>query len=92
MKLLLTSLFTILIALTGQPLLAQYAAQPAAETAQALKLATIFGDHMVLQQGKSTTIFGNAAPNADVKIEFAGQSKTGKADANGEWAVDLDAP
>ncbi|MDF1816689.1 MAG: DUF1080 domain-containing protein [Verrucomicrobiales bacterium] len=56
-----------------------------------LKLAKIFGDHMVLQQGKQTSIFGDAKAGADVTVEFAGQSLKTKADDNGHWSVTLEA-
>ncbi len=68
--------------LTAIPLWAQ-------DKAPALKLATVFGDHMVLQQGKPTSIFGSAAPNGPVTVKFAGQTHQTKADGKGEWSVTL---
>ncbi len=59
------------------------------EPAPALKLATVFGDHMVLQQGKPTSIFGQAKPNAEVTVAFAGQTQKAKANPKGEWTARL---
>ncbi|MEM1296344.1 MAG: sialate O-acetylesterase, partial [Verrucomicrobiota bacterium] len=61
----------------------------AQDKAPALKLAKVFGDHMVLQQGKPTSIFGHAAPNASVTIKFAGQTQQAKANGEGEWLATL---
>ena len=55
-----------------------------------LKLASPFGDHMVLQQGRPVPVWGTAAPGEKVTVEFAGQIKTATAGAAGRWRVDLD--
>ena len=54
-----------------------------------LKLPAIFGDNMVLQQQQSVPVWGWAAPGATVTVKFAGQTKTAKADAAGQWLVKL---
>jgi sialate O-acetylesterase len=60
-------------------------------TAQAaVKLPSIFTDHMVLQRDKAVPVWGKAAPGEEVTVEFAGQKKTTKADAGGKWMVKLD--
>ena len=51
---------------------------------------TPFADNMVLQRGVAVPVWGTAAPGEPVKVEFAGQSKTAKADAAGLWRVSLD--
>lgn len=62
----------------------------AAQAAE-LKLATVFGPHMVLQREMPARVWGWSAPGDDVTVEFAGQKKAAKADAKGAWRVDLDA-
>ncbi|MEQ1749775.1 MAG: sialate O-acetylesterase [Prosthecobacter sp.] len=57
----------------------------------AVKLPSIFTDHMVLQRDKAVPVWGKAAPGEEVTVEFAGQKKTAKADAAGKWMVKLDA-
>lgn len=60
-------------------------------TAQAaVKLPSVFTDHMVLQRDKPLPVWGKAAPGEEVTVEFAGQKKTAKADASGKWMVKLD--
>lgn len=54
-----------------------------------LTLAAPIADHMVLQHGKSTGVWGVAKPGASVTIEFAGQTQTSKADQNGNWIAKL---
>lgn len=57
---------------------------------QALTIGGYYSDNMVLQRDKANVIRGSAMPGAEVKVSFAGQGKTGKADAAGVWAVTLD--
>ncbi|MEM7011742.1 MAG: family 16 glycoside hydrolase [Verrucomicrobiota bacterium] len=59
--------------------------------AQDLALAKVFGDHMVLQQGKPTSVFGTAPAGAEVTIEFAQQLQKATADDGGAWTVQLKA-
>ena len=56
----------------------------------AVKLPSIFTDHMVLQRDKPVPVWGKANPGEEVAVEFAGQRKTAKADASGKWMVRLD--
>jgi len=58
--------------------------------AQAVELPSIFGSHMVIQRDMKAPVWGNAAPNATVTVEFAGQKKTVIADENGKWMLKLD--
>lgn len=59
--------------------------------AQDLALAKVFGDHMVLQQGKPTSIFGTAPTGSEVTVEFAQQLLKATADDDGAWTVQLKA-
>lgn len=52
--------------------------------------ATPFGDGMVLQRDMAVPVWGAAAPSAQVTVNFAGQTKSATADANGRWVVKLD--
>lgn len=56
----------------------------------AVRLPSIFTDHMVLQRDMPVPVWGKASPGEEVTVEFAGQKKTAKADANGKWRVKLD--
>jgi sialate O-acetylesterase len=55
----------------------------------ALKLASIFGDNMVLQQQQAVPVWGWAAPGATVTVTFAGQMKSTRAGADGKWQLKL---
>ena len=59
-------------------------------TQAAVKLPSIFSDHLVLQRGLPVPVWGQAAPGEAVTVEFAGQKKTTQADASGRWMVKLD--
>ena len=48
-----------------------------------------FSNGAVLQRGMKVPVWGKATPGETVKVEFAGQSLTAKADAAGKWRVDL---
>lgn len=54
-----------------------------------VKLASPFTSHMVLQRDMKVPVWGTAAAGEQVIIEFAGQKKSVKADAQGRWRVDL---
>lgn len=55
-----------------------------------VKLPSIFGDHMVLQQKQTNRVWGWDAPGTVVKVEFGGQSVSGTAGGDGRWSVKLD--
>lgn len=55
-----------------------------------LRLPAIIGDNMVLQQKQANPVWGWDTPGTEVKVTFAGQTKTGKAGADGKWTVKLD--
>jgi sialate O-acetylesterase len=56
---------------------------------QELAVSPIFGDHMVLQQQKPIVIWGNAAPNEKITVNFAGQSVSVNTTPQGKWQVNL---
>ncbi|HEV7405408.1 MAG TPA: sialate O-acetylesterase [Chthoniobacteraceae bacterium] len=53
--------------------------------------AAIFTDSMVLQRDLPVPVWGKAAPDEAVTVEFAGQKIATKADASGKWKVALKA-
>jgi sialate O-acetylesterase len=61
---------------------------PASLSAE-LKVAAIFGDHMVLQQQHPVPVWGWADPGAEVKVTFADRTETTRAEADGKWIVRL---
>lgn len=54
-----------------------------------LKLPGIFCDHVVLQREKPIHIWGWAPAGETVSVEFSGQTKEAKADAQGKWQLNL---
>ena len=56
-----------------------------------LRLPSILGSNMVLQQQLPVRIWGWANPGKEVSVDFAGQHKTTKADEKGAWKLELDA-
>ena len=54
-----------------------------------LKLPTIIGNHMVLQQNQADPIWGWDMPGTKIAISFAGQNYTTTASADGKWKVKL---
>ena len=54
-----------------------------------LWLPSIFGDHMVLQQGKDLPVWGKAKPGETVVVTVGEQSAETEAGENGQWTVRL---
>jgi len=54
-----------------------------------VRLPALFSDHMVLQQDAAVPIWGWADPGEQVKVAFAGQTKSVKAGPDGRWKVKL---
>lgn len=54
-----------------------------------LKLAAIFGNNMVLQQGQPVPVWGWADSGTTVSVHFAGQTVQTQADASGRWLARL---
>ncbi|MBV6498884.1 MAG: hypothetical protein CJBNEKGG_01114 [Prosthecobacter sp.] len=55
-----------------------------------VRLPALFSDGLVFQQGKPLPIWGWAAPDEDVSVQFAGQTRAARADLDGRWRVILD--
>jgi len=55
-----------------------------------VKLASIFGDSMVLQCDLPVPVWGWAAPGEEVSVSLGGQTKKAKAGKDGRWQVTLD--
>lgn len=56
-----------------------------------VKLPSIFGAHMVLQQGQKVPVWGWADAGEAVTVSFAGQSVKTTAAPNGRWTLQLEA-
>lgn len=54
-----------------------------------LHLASIFSDHMVLQQNKELLVWGKANSNQKITVSFQSQKKETTADKSGNWEVQL---
>jgi sialate O-acetylesterase len=59
------------------------------ETKQ-LWLPTLFGDHMVIQQGKEAAVWGRAAAGQPVSVRIEGQEKSALSGPDGRWLLHLD--
>ncbi len=62
----------------------------AAALGGSLELPSVFSDHMILQREQPVPVWGRAEPGSTVTVEFAAQTKTTTAGADGKWRVDLD--
>ena len=56
-----------------------------------VKLASIFGDSMVLQRELPVPVWGWAEPGEAVTVTLGSQTKKTETDADGKWQVKLDA-
>ena len=65
------------------------AALLAASNAQALELAGVFADHMVLQREAPLRIWGQAEPGQRVRVQLAGRDTSAQAGADGRWQAQL---
>src|SRR5579883_2642450 len=52
-------------------------------------LHPLFADHMVLQRGVKVPVWGWARPGTKITVNFAGQTKSATAQADGKWMVRL---
>jgi sialate O-acetylesterase len=59
-------------------------------TGRSFEIAGIFGDSMVLQQGRPIPIWGNASAGERIKVQLAQQEKSNLADASGRWRIVLE--
>jgi len=60
-----------------------------AAAAPALRLAAVFGDHMVLQRGQPVRLWGTGAPGRTVRAAIAGEQGFAPVDAAGRWQLQL---
>ena len=63
----------------------------AAVASAEVKLAGVFGDHMVLQRDVAVPVWGWADPDEAVTVILGGQTKTATTEADGKWSVRFDA-
>jgi len=56
-----------------------------------LNPVTLFSHHMVLQREMSVPVWGFAPPASTVTVQFNGQEKSTKTNAQGSWRLNLDA-
>jgi sialate O-acetylesterase len=61
----------------------------AANTRAEVRLAKMFGDHMVLQRDRPVPVWGWAGPGEKVIITMAGQSANAVADKDGRWSASI---
>jgi sialate O-acetylesterase len=55
-----------------------------------ITLPTMFGDRAVLQRGETVPVWGWAEAGETVTVSFGGQTKSGTANADGAWRVELE--
>lgn len=58
---------------------------------EALAVAPVYGDHMVLQREMKLPMWGIGKARSEVTVTFASQTKTTTVNSGGEWRVVLDA-
>lgn len=71
-------------------LLSLLLALPLASARAELKLPSVIGDHMVLQQKQTNPIWGWDTPGTKVTVTFSGKTYTSTAGQDGRWSVKLD--
>lgn len=62
----------------------------AAVASAEVKLPSVIGPHMVIQQQMPAAVWGWDTPGQKVTVSFAGQTKTATADKAGKWMLRLD--
>ena len=55
--------------------------------ARNVSLASVFGDHMVLQRESRVSIWGTALPAGEVIVEIDGIQEKAKVDRHGNWRL-----
>lgn len=55
----------------------------------AVSVPSIFGSHMVVQQGQAVPVWGKAEPGEEVSVSLGGHTAKATADSAGKWRVDL---
>lgn len=54
-----------------------------------VKMPAIFGDHMVLAQGKTLRFWGTASPGEKITVKLNGAAAETTADSAGKWSAEL---
>lgn len=62
---------------------------PGLLAADELRVADVFADNAVLQQGVKLPVWGTTTANAKVTVRFAGRTKTVQAAEDGAWRMEL---
>jgi sialate O-acetylesterase len=57
--------------------------------AHGAEVASVFTDHMVLQQRMPVSIWGTGSPGETVTVKFAGQQRSTKTGKDGTWSLKL---
>ncbi|HEX5790533.1 MAG TPA: hypothetical protein VFY13_05235, partial [Luteolibacter sp.] len=66
-------------------------ATPAADSSKlAIELGAPFRDNAILQREMKLPVWGWSKPGTTVTVSFAGQKKSGTADKDGKWMLELD--
>jgi sialate O-acetylesterase len=55
-------------------------------------VSPVFGDHMVLQRGKTNTIWGWGRPREQVRLEIGSRKFIGEGTADGRWQIEFVPP
>ncbi|MEO2018102.1 MAG: sialate O-acetylesterase [Fuerstiella sp.] len=55
----------------------------------AVKVVSVFSDHMVLQRDATVAIWGEADPNQTITVKFADQVASARANQDGNWRIEL---
>jgi len=63
--------------------------QAVAAAPEALSLAPLFGEHMVLQRDQPLQLWGRGTPGAELRLALAGREGRARVDAQGRWRVTL---
>ena len=63
--------------------------KPAAEVDAGLRLARVFGNHMVLQANAAISVWGHAQPGAKVTVRFEDETQSSTANQEGQWRLRL---
>lgn len=74
---------------TALPLLLALLALPAATAHAEVRLASVFGDHMVLQRDRPLRVWGQATPGQTLSVELAGRKASTRVGTDGRWRVQL---
>jgi sialate O-acetylesterase len=61
------------------------------EVVKEFRAGSLFNSDMVLQRDRPMPVWGRSQPGDPVTVRFAGQERKTTTDANGKWAVTLDA-